>query len=111
MAGEPLRQVYLYRIAQEALLNAVRHARAGRISLMLFDDVDGSLHLRIADDGIGLPAGLQQKGDSEPVADGRRARFGLLGMAERADALGARLSIDSLPNRGTSVSLSLPPGR
>lgn len=112
--GEALGQVYLYRIAQEALVNATRHAQARRISLMLFGDVDGSLHLRIADDGIGLPADLSLQPSAEERQrarpDGRRAGFGLLGMAERAEALGARLTIDSQPNQGTSVSLRLPSG-
>lgn len=97
--GEPLVQVYLYRIAQEALVNAMRHARARKLSLLLFGEADGSLQLRIADDGIGLP--LAWEGS-------HRAGFGLLGMAERAEALGARLSIDSQPNQGTSISLRLP---
>ncbi len=114
--GESLVQVYLYRIAQEALVNATRHGRARRISLMLFCDVDGSLHLRIADDGIGLPADLQwqtgaeerQRARPDRRTDSRRAGFGLLGMAERAEALGARLTIDSRLNQGTCISLCLP---
>lgn len=110
--GEALAQVYLYRIAQEALVNATRHARARRVSVMLFGDADGSLHLRIADDGIGLPTDLPLQASAEERQrarpDGRRAGFGLLGMAERAEALGTRLTIDSQPNLGTSISLRLP---
>lgn len=110
--GEPLVQVYLYRIAQEALVNATRHARARRISLMLFGDVDGSLHLRIADDGVGLPdvaGATNAAGECSAEKPGRRRTgFGLLGMAERAEALGARFSIDSSPDRGTCVAVCLP---
>ena len=113
VAGEALLQVYLYRIAQEALVNIARHARARRVSVMLCRDVDGAVHLRIADDGCGLPAELRGGTDA---AAGRRGRtggerigLGLLGMIERAETLGARLSIESQPGEGTTIAVRLPP--
>ncbi|GAC1624179.1 MAG: histidine kinase [Nevskia sp.] len=103
LAGEPLVQVYLYRIAQEALTNAVRHSGARCISLMLGIDADGAVHLRIADDGRGLPDDLSAGG-------GARSGLGLLGIAERAEMLGAQLSLGRPDGgRGTCISLSLPP--
>ncbi len=113
VAGEGLVQVYLYRIAQEALVNIARHARARRVSVMLCRDVDAALHLRISDDGCGLPADLRFSGGSEArrraKPDGDRVGLGLLGMIERAETLGATLRIDSLPGEGTTISVRLPP--
>jgi two-component system sensor histidine kinase UhpB len=113
--GDSLRQVYLYRIAQEALTNAARHAVARRVSVMLCEDLDGVIHLRIADDGRGLPAELRI-GDGATVrsgaASGRvatRMGLGLLGMIERAETLGATLTIGPAPGGGTTVVLRLPP--
>lgn len=113
IAGESLVQVYLYRIAQEALINATRHARARRISVMLCEDVNRAVHLRISDDGCGLPEDLRFNGDgslrSRVKPEGERIGLGLLGMIERAETLGARLAIDSVPGEGTTISLRLPP--
>lgn len=110
--GEALVQVYLYRIAQEALVNAARHARARRISVMLCRDVNAALHLRISDDGCGLPAALRYSGEAgqrrRANPDGERVGLGLLGMIERAETLGASLQIDSLPGGGTTISVRLP---
>ncbi len=112
IAGESLVQVYLYRIAQEALVNISRHAGARRVSVMLCRDVNAAVHLRISDDGCGLPADLRYSGDAESrrraKPDGERVGLGLLGMIERAETLGATLRIDSLPGEGTTISLCMP---
>ena len=115
--GESLRQVYLYRIAQEALTNAARHAGARRISVMLCEDVHGAIHLRIADDGRGLPDESRDGPASPAGAAGhppgaRRRGLGLLGMIERAETLGASLDIGPASGGGTCVALCLPaPGQ
>jgi two-component system sensor histidine kinase DegS len=86
-----------YRILQEALTNTHTHANAGdaRITLDFAPDL---LSMRIADNGRGfVPA--------HAVAD---ARFGLLGMRERAEMIGGRLIVDSQPGLGTSIQLWLP---
>jgi signal transduction histidine kinase len=88
----------LYRIAQEALNNALKHARASSVALRL---VHGprSVLLEIADDGAGFdPAGLA--GNSG---------FGLRGMDERAARLGGTLVVDSAPGRGTRVRVEVCP--
>src|SRR3954447_10892948 len=79
------------RIAQEALGNAVRHSRAGRIKVKL----DGRV-LVVADDGRGF--------DKSAV---RGRRLGLTSMAERATELGATLRVDSAPGQGTTIRLEL----
>lgn len=103
VAGSPLVQVYLYRIAQEALTNATRHARARRISLMLESTADDAIELRIVDDGCGLPGiGGAARSSTE------RMGLGLLGMAERAETLGATLTLGPNPGGGTCILLRMP---
>jgi signal transduction histidine kinase len=86
------------RIAQEALQNALRHADAERIGVDLDAD-NGHLRLAVTDDGAGF----------DPADPALRARrLGLTSMEERARALGGRLTIDSHPGRGTTVTLEVP---
>ena len=87
----------VFRIAQESLHNALRHARAEHISVRLDEDA-GGLRLTVADDGVGF----------EPEEAGLRSRrLGLTSMEERARALGAQLRIDSAPGRGTTIALEV----
>jgi signal transduction histidine kinase len=83
----------LYRVVQEALTNAVRHARARHITIRTARE-PGRLVVSVADDGCGRP--------------GFTAGHGITGMRERADALGGRLEIRGRPGGGTEVRLSLP---
>jgi signal transduction histidine kinase len=85
----------VFRIAQEALQNALRHAEAERIELRL-EDGGGRLLLTVADDGNGF----------DPSAP--RRRLGLTSMEERAAELGGRLLIDARPGEGTTVRLEVP---
>jgi two-component system nitrate/nitrite sensor histidine kinase NarX len=84
-------QVTLYRVAQEALNNIARHARATRVDVRLRSH-DAGVELEIGDDGRGFDQGRIE-------AD----HFGLRIMRERADAVGATLTIQSRPGRGTQV--------
>jgi signal transduction histidine kinase len=86
------------RIAQEALQNALRHARADHVDVRLHAE-NGHLRLAVTDDGVGF----------DPADPALRARrLGLTSMEERARVLGARLTIDSQPGSGTTVSLEVP---
>lgn len=91
----------LLRIAQEALVNAVKHAQAGAIDVSL-DYLPQSVRLTIQDDGVGFVP------DVVSVAPGEH--YGLMGMRERASQIGAKFSIESTPGRGTRVTVSLPVG-
>jgi two-component system, NarL family, sensor histidine kinase UhpB len=88
-------ELVVYRIAQESLTNALRHsgARSAMVSLKADAEI---LTLRVADDGRGMPARLP--GDTAGIA----------GMRERALLVGGRLSIDSSPDQGTEVRLTVP---
>jgi signal transduction histidine kinase len=89
---------HLLRIAQEALTNAVRHASAARIRLEVIYGEE-SISLSIVDDGIGFPA--------EDVVARSIGHFGLRGMRSRAKSIDGTLSIESWPNRGTAIRVSL----
>jgi two-component system, NarL family, sensor histidine kinase UhpB len=86
-----------FRICQEALTNVLRHARAKEIRVHL-EKLDRQLLLDIHDDGQGI---LPEK-----IVDA--TSLGLLGMRERAAALGGALQIVGLPGQGTTVTLRLP---
>lgn len=89
-----------YRIAQEAITNVVRHARAAtlRVSLRQLGD---ELELLVADDGVGFV--IQQASLAA-----RRGSIGIVGIRERAQLIGARVSIDSTPGKGTRVVARFP---
>jgi two-component system NarL family sensor kinase len=85
----------LYRIAAEALANASRHANATRVEIVLAVR-DEAIVLQVVDDGDGFDP-------AEP-----NARYGLVGMRERAEALGGELTIRSAPAHGTTLDVHLP---
>jgi two-component system, NarL family, sensor histidine kinase UhpB len=87
----------LYRVAQEALTNVAKHARAKRVDVILERHAD-SVRLIVEDDGVGFDA-------SEEGAPGDG--FGLLGMQERAALVGATVEIESTAGKGTTVFLRM----
>jgi signal transduction histidine kinase len=102
LAGEPRRlppetELTLYRMAQEALNNALRHAEAGQITIQLRFEPE-KIALEVADDGRGFvpPNSLA---DMAP-----QGHFGLLGLNERAQLIGADLRLRSAPGQGTTVT-------
>jgi signal transduction histidine kinase len=96
----PARDRELLRVAQEAIHNSLRHARAEHLAVRLRRE-DGRLVLEIEDDGVGF----------DPAAGGLRAtHLGLTSMEERARRVGGRLEIHSAPGAGTRVRLEAPDG-
>jgi two-component system NarL family sensor kinase len=89
----------LFRIAQEALNNAARHANATTVGVLLRFDDDGGLALEVSDDGRGFDADAAQA-----MAD---QGLGLRSMRERAAALGAQLSLVTSPGIGSRLSVKL----
>lgn len=91
----------LFRIAQEAVRNALRHADARRLRVSL-DFTADSVALTVADDGRGF--------DHERLGQLGAGHFGLIGMAERASLLGGNFEVRSAPGAGTVVSARVPLG-
>ncbi|MGW7099326.1 sensor histidine kinase [Streptomyces sp. NPDC054838] len=91
-------EVALLRIAQSALANVVRHARAGRAEITL-TFMDASVTLDVVDDGHGFDPG------SAPSGEGG---FGLPAMRSRAETLGGLFTVESAPGQGTAVAVTLP---
>ena len=86
----------LYRIVQESLTNVVKHARAGRVSIVLRRRENG-VSVVVEDDGVGFdPAGARDGG------------LGLVGMRERVALLGGRFDIESRPGAGTTFLAEVP---
>jgi signal transduction histidine kinase len=94
----PMRQEReMWRIAQEAIVNVERHAEATRLDIVLRSDGTRAA-LEVRDNGRGFTPG-----------SGRADSFGMLGLRERASAIGARLDIESHPGQGTVIRCRLNP--
>lgn len=92
----------LYRVAQEALRNAARHARARHVRIVLEPTADGMLRLDLSDDGVGFDvAGAEE----------RRPGMGLFSMRERVALVDGTMEIASMPGAGTRVSAQVPLAR
>jgi two-component system sensor histidine kinase UhpB len=87
-------ELVIYRVAQEALTNAVRHSGGTGVSVALRHDVDDGVILTVSDNGRGLPRS--------------RSESGLRGMRERAMLIGADLRLSSQSGHGTEVRLTVP---
>ena len=93
-------ELALYRMAQEALNNVARHAQATQAELGIHFALEG-LEMQISDNGIGFEA------PNTPADFAPSGHFGLLGMYERADLIGAQMTIRSTPGKGTQLTIRL----
>jgi len=84
-----------YRVAQEALSNAVKHSRADRVSVQVRGSSYG-ITMTIDDNGVGFDVGATQRG------------LGLLSMRERVEQIGGSLALRSEPGKGTLLEVSVP---
>ena len=87
----------VFRIIEEALMNVARHAHASRVELML-EAKERDCVLRVSDDGVGTR--------TLPAPNGKC--FGLIDVRERANALGGRVCVDSMPDNGFVLTVVLP---
>lgn len=85
---------HLYRIAQEAITNVLKHANASRLAVRL-ERIAGQTHLVIQDDGVGF----------DPATADRDGHFGLAGLEERATLIDGAVTVQSQPGRGTTIEL------
>ncbi|MFL6468036.1 MAG: PAS domain-containing sensor histidine kinase [Pyrinomonadaceae bacterium] len=91
-------EINLYRIAQEALNNIAKYAKASNVNVTL-TDVDHSVALTVKDDGVGFDPDEER---------GEERGLGLVGMGERAAILQGRLEIESAKGKGTTVRVQVP---
>lgn len=89
----------LYRIVQEALNNVAKHARAGKVDIILERRAD-SVSLIIEDNGVGF--------DPQQISGANNGGFGLIGIRERAALVGGTVEIESHPGTGVSVFVRIP---
>jgi signal transduction histidine kinase len=104
MGSEPAlpTRLLLYRILQEALANVGRHAGAAVVEVTIADQAGGYL-VRVADDGVGMPA-------TTPASEARPGHLGVILMRERAEFSGGWFRLDSTVGSGTTVSVWVPHG-
>ena len=95
--GESL-NINFYRIVQESVTNALRHAKASRLDINLMQAKNGDVVLNIKDNGVGMKS----------LDVDQTQHFGLLGMRERTQALHGTFSVESAPQKGTSITVSIP---
>ena len=88
------RRTVLFRVAQEALTNVARHARATRVRLTI-SKLPGAVRLEISDNGKAFPV--------RTILRTKTKRLGLVGMRERVEMVGGNLTIDSVSGKGTTV--------
>lgn len=94
-------ELAVYRVVQEAINNALRHAGKSPSVTIRLEIAGRKLRCAIADDGVGFSP-------DEVLADKRRSKLGLLGMRERAAVFGGECTIESRPGGGTKVELRVP---
>lgn len=95
----PEKEIALFRIAQEALMNIMRHAQANNVEISLTTH-ENCVSLCITDDGVGFDTGVSVRLREQPG-------WGILGMRERAEAIGGQLSIQSQPGAGTTITIEV----
>ncbi len=99
----PAVETVLYRIAQEALVNALRHAQAKRVHIRVWRD-GSEVTLSVEDDGVGFdPQTCCQRGKGA-----RPSGLGLVGIRERAESVGGVLTVRSAPGQGLEVRVRVP---
>jgi signal transduction histidine kinase len=90
-------ETMLYRVVQEALTNVARHAQAQHVGIMI-ERRPGRVTAIIEDDGTGFDVAEAEQ----------RGRLGLLGMRERTQMLGGKLTIESAVGKGTTIFVDIP---
>jgi signal transduction histidine kinase len=90
----------LYRIAQEALTNVSRHAKASHVEVAI-EPIEEVIRMTIKDDGQGFHV-------SGKAGSKRKTRLGLIGMRERVEMIGGTFRVDSAPGGPTTVQVEIP---
>ena len=100
---ETARRTVLFRVAQEALTNVARHAKASRVYVSI-QKLPDCIYMKIQDDGKSFPV-------ERVLHSNGGKRLGLLGMRERLEMVGGRFDVESAPGKGTTVRAQIPLGK
>jgi signal transduction histidine kinase len=104
---DPLVETCLYRIAQEALHNVLKHARATRVVVSLTSNESG-VELRVEDNGVGLSDDAGLAGDRHSPRAVHDQRLGLISMRERAALADGTFEMRSAPRKGVAILVTIP---
>ena len=94
------KRTVLYRVAQEAIANVAKHAKASRVDLSL-ERIRGAIRMEVKDDGISFPVQNRR-------FTGKNKHLGLLGMRERVEMVGGCFTIESERGKGTMIRADIP---
>jgi signal transduction histidine kinase len=94
------KRTVLYRVAQEALANVAKHAKASQVNVSI-EKLRGVIRMEVKDNGMSFQV-------QDVLHSRRKGRLGLLGMRERVEMVGGRFSIESEPDKGTTVRAEIP---
>ena len=96
------KRTVLYRVTQAALTNVIQHAKASRVSVVIYQHAR-RIRLEVADNGRGFSVEMETRTWAR-----RGKHLGLLGMKERVEMVGGSFSVESAPDRGTAVRVEIP---
>jgi two-component system NarL family sensor kinase len=99
---EDQRSIFLYRMFQEMLNNILKHSKATRVNIAVNYSIDNKFVLKVEDNGVGFD--VEKKHTQASSSSG----IGLKSMTNRASLIGAKISIQSQPGKGTSIKVELP---
>jgi two-component system, NarL family, sensor kinase len=99
---EDQRSIFLYRMFQEMLNNILKHSKATRVNIAVNYSIDNKFVLQVEDNGVGFD--VEKKRSHTSSSSG----IGLKSMTNRASLIGAQISVQSQPGKGTSIQVELP---
>ena len=99
---EDQRSIFLYRMFQEMLNNILKHSKATRVNIAVNYSIDNKFVLQVEDNGIGFDV------EKKRVHTSSSSGIGLKSMTNRASLIGAQISVQSQPGKGTSIQVELP---
>ena len=99
---EDQRSIFLYRMFQEMLNNILKHSKATRVNIAINYSIDNKFVLQVEDNGVGFD--IEKKRTQASSSSG----IGLKSMTNRASLIGAQISVQSQPGKGTSIQVEVP---
>ena len=98
---EDQRSIFLYRMFQEMLNNILKHSKATRVNIAVNYSIDNKFVLQVEDNGVGFDVDKKRQTNSS-------SGIGLKSMTNRASLIGAQISVQSQPGKGTSIQVEVP---